>query len=461
MSNLYNCHAHVFNLDCAPLRFLDMYTGRRLGSVLRAVLKVPGATTLLVKLTNLFGKRFRLPLLQRYAAFLEIGSGISQVSVFEQQLQPHYPAGTRFVLLALNMDYMGAGAATLNYDTQLWQLLEVRKRHPNTCLPFLCLDPRMGTAAQNLAFAEKWLKRGFVGLKLYPSLGFFPFDERLDLVYAFAQKHQVPVLTHCSRGGIYYQGELAPHLRWPPLPPALRQRIAEATEPGKPFKLGDNEFPLPVEEGRFSFRNDVFSDLLLEPRLYDLVLARYPELKLCLAHYGGGDEILAYLKAQEKAPQSPAAAQLPEEAPANWYAGVRWLMRKYPNVYTDVAFTLAEGPVVFRGRAENELFQTLAADLSQQSPYRDRLLFGTDFFMVSRLQAEQTLAGELMQYLLKMPPEADAPSSWQRLATDNPTCFLHSEFYVPVERIGQPICRRAYAPALPPEPGLRPLPVSI
>lgn len=439
MGTIYNCHAHIFNLDCAPLRFMDVYTGRRLGRVLRFLLEIPGVTPALVRTVGLLGKRFRLPLLTRYAAFLDIGSGVSQVSVFEKQLLPHYPPGTRFVLLALNMDHMSAGAATLNYETQLWQLLEVRKRHPDTCLPFLCIDPRMGSARQNLAFVQKWLKRGFVGLKLYPSLGFFPFDERLDLVYEFAQQHQVPVLAHCSRGGIYYQGELTHQLRWPALPAALLPQIQAASPP---FKLGDHAFPLPVPTGKLSFRNDQFSDLLLEPRLYDLVLARFPELKLCLAHYGGGDEIAAELNNP-----TPPGHTAP---PANWYRGVQWLMRKYPNVYTDVAFTLAEGTTVFRGHPKDVLFQTLAQDLQAGSPYQDRLLFGTDFFLVSRLQPENTLAGELTQYLLQSGPAGAV--AWQHLATDNPARFLDSSFYTPVEHVGQPPLRRPYQPNA--EPGL-------
>ncbi|UOQ73562.1 amidohydrolase family protein [Hymenobacter cellulosilyticus] len=401
-------------------------------------------TTILVRVVGLLGKRFRLPLLTRYAAFLDIGSGVSQVSLFEKQLLPHYPPGTRFVVLALNMDHMSAGQATLNYESQLWQLLEVRKRHPDTCLPFLCIDPRMGSAEQNLAFVKKWLCRGFVGLKLYPSLGFFPFDERLDLVYEYAQLHQVPVLTHCSRGGIYYQGELTHQLRWPQLPADLLPQIHAANPP---FKLGDNSLPLPVKPGKLSFRNDHFSDLLLEPRLYDLVLARFPELKLCLAHYGGGDEIAAELKNPEKL--------TPTAPPTNWYQGVRWLMRKYPNVYTDVAFTLAEGTTaVFRGQPKDILFETLAQDLQVDSPYQDRLLFGTDFFLVSRLQPEKTLAGELTQYLLQTGPTG--AKAWQHLATDNPARFLHSSFYTPVERRGQPVGPQPYTPNA--EPGLTPLP---
>jgi predicted TIM-barrel fold metal-dependent hydrolase len=458
MRHVYNCHAHIFNLDCAPLRFLDAYPG---GAILRQGLNwlsaIPGAIPALVRLL----RRGRWPLLQRYAAFLDIGTGISQVSVFEQKLLPNYPPGTRFVVLALNMDHMGAGAATLNYESQLWQLLEVRKRHPNTCLPFLCIDPRMGSATENLAFVQKWLARGFVGLKLYPSLGFFPFDERLDLVYALAEEQQLPVLTHCSRGGIYVQGPLAPALRQPPLPAALRPQLT-------PAMLADlfTTYPLAAETTFVAnASNDSFSDQLLDPRLYDLVLARFPTLKLCLAHYGGGDELFAAVTH----PAAPTAAP-----PTNWYAAVQWLMAKYPNVYTDVSFTLAEGPSVFRKQAPR-LFEQLAADLLAGSPYRHRILFGTDFFLVTRLQPETTLAGALMHYLLALPPTAvqlaaaaspaaaqaaaaqAGAEAWQRLATDNPAAFLHSACYTPVERLGQPPSLTPYVPPAAPPPGLVPL----
>lgn len=400
--NIYNCHTHLFNLDCTPNRFLGGMMGGWLGRVgarlLQGVLALPTVTGVFLRLAK------RFPFARKYAAFLKIGSSLSPLAIFEQHLLPAYPAGTRFVVLPINFDWMGAGTATLNQESQLWQLLEVRKRYPDTCLPFVSLDPRQGSAEENVAFVAKWVSRGFVGLKLYPSLGFYPFDARLDKVYAYAQEHGLPIMTHCSRGGIYYQGALTEALRAPVLP------VGPTTPRPDPPTLYGQQFPL-QSPGRET--NDAFCDFFLDPRAYHLVLDRYPRLKLCLAHYGGSAEIQAFL--------NPTAPLDPLD---NWYAGVRWLMARYENVYTDVSYTLAD----------QALFPTLVRDLltpaagQPVSPYRERMLFGTDFFMTTQEKPEAALATELMTDLLD---RAKDPAAWQQLAHTNPVRFLKSDFYTP------------------------------
>lgn len=403
---VYNCHTHLFNLDCTPNRFLGGFAGGWFGKVgarlLQGLLAVPVGKKLTLRLANQF------PFARKYAAFLKIGTSLSPLAMFEQELMPAYPAGTRFVVLPINFDLMGAGTATLNQESQLWQLLEVRKRYPNTCLPFVSMDPRQGTAAENRAFVERWMNRGFVGIKLYPGLGFYPFDARLDGVYAFAEEHGLPVMTHCSRGGIYYQGPITPAFRNPDLP------VGPNTPLPNPLALYGTDFPLrrPDKES-----NDTFCDFFLDPRAYQRVLDRYPKLKLCLAHYGGSEEVAAFPKSTNPTPANPT------DPLDNWYAGVRDLMTNYDNVYTDVSYTLAD----------NALFPTLAQDVltpaaGQKVPYQERVLFGTDFFMSSQEKAETQLATELMNDLLN---RANSPTAWQQIANTNPVKYLQSTFYTP------------------------------
>ena len=404
---IYNCHTHLFNLDCTPKRFLGGMVGSWFGRIgarlLQGLLAVPIGKTATLWLANKF------PFARKYAAFLRIGTSLSPLTIFEQELLPAYPEGTRFVVLPINFDLMGAGVAVLNQESQLWQLLQVRKRYPNTCLPFISLDPRQGSAQENKNFVEKWVNRGFVGIKLYPSLGFYPFDARLDKVYEYAEANNLPIMAHCSRGGIYYQGCITAGLRNPALP------VGPNTPLPQPLTLYDEPLPLAHPDRQ---TNDTFCDYFLDPRAYHRVLDRYPKLKICLAHYGGGEEVQAFLKPPKPADPSPPANPL-----NNWYAGVRWLMDTYPNVYTDVSYTLAD----------TTLFETLAQDVltpaaGQKSPYRERLLFGTDFFMSSQEKDETKLAAELMTDLVS---RAKDPLAWEQLATRNPKNYLKSAFYTP------------------------------
>jgi hypothetical protein len=53
-------------------------------------------------------------MLNRLAAFLELSDATSAKQVFER-LADQYPKSTRFVLLALDMDFMNAGTAREDY----------------------------------------------------------------------------------------------------------------------------------------------------------------------------------------------------------------------------------------------------------------------------------------------------------------------------------------------------------
>ncbi len=47
----------------------------------------------------------------------------------------------------------------------------------------------------------------FAGFKIYPALGYYPFDERLLPLWKYAADNGIPIMTHCIRGVIYYRGK--------------------------------------------------------------------------------------------------------------------------------------------------------------------------------------------------------------------------------------------------------------
>src|SRR6185436_827568 len=49
-------------------------------------------------------------------------------------------------------------------------------------------------------------KKKFNGFKIYPALGYYPFDVQLLPLWKYAADHQIPILTHCIRGTIFYRG---------------------------------------------------------------------------------------------------------------------------------------------------------------------------------------------------------------------------------------------------------------
>lgn len=67
--------------------------------------------------------------------------------------------------------------------------------HRDTLVGFLSIDPTVEGWRREMFEGHQEL--GLLGIKLLPMYaGFRPDDERLDAIYAYAQKHQLPVLLH-------------------------------------------------------------------------------------------------------------------------------------------------------------------------------------------------------------------------------------------------------------------------
>lgn len=274
----------------------------------------------------------------------------------------------RFVLLSLDMDFMGAGRAPEPFLSQLDDLRALKELHPDTALPSVCADPRREGVTELVKQCIE--EHGFSGIKLYPPLGFYPFDNRLDGVYAYAEAKGVPIIAHCSRGGVHLKSvqlyDVSPH----PLNPSLRFKREAAA------KLADH------------FAN---------PRNYAQVLVKFPKLKVCLAHLGGADEWSKYLgdtwsfgTRQFTDPRDVSSWFTPEAwlCDESWLSIVMNLVRAYPNVYADSSYT-----------SVLPWSQPLLKVLVNTSDLRSRILFGTDFYMVRMAATERVYSVNVRGYL--------------------------------------------------------------
>ncbi len=332
----YNCHTHSFNNRHVPEYFLSVKgLGRFAAKAAAGLINITGPW--LVKVLSID------PTTKKYANFLAVGIEKTQDMIFEM-VKAKYPAGTRIVVLPLNFQFMGAGKLKVPYVQQLAELIDLKKKYPDECLPFVFIDPRMGTAQENADFVKKYIDLGFSGIKLYPSLGYYPFDERMSLVYEYAQDYNVPILTHCSRGGIHYvnQGKTIPpdFLNPTNLNPAVPPNIDASESDMSDFK---NNF--------------------IKPEHYEGVLAAYPALKLCFAHFGVDDD-------------TPYPTTDPQHPKDNWYQEIIRLMTAYDNVYTDISYSLTQDKFM-KG------FSSDYAD-GRLDAIKERILFGTDFFMIEQ-----------------------------------------------------------------------------
>lgn len=400
MNTIYNCHIHVFNARYVPEYFLyGMAEGmpKKTAKTVGIALKTPVLKYLVIEALQRFGT----PSQKRFIEFLRIGVQRTQDTLFEN-VMANYPAGTRAVVLPLNFRYMGAGEEGIRYEQQLDGLIEVKKKNPDTCLPFVCIDPRMGTPAQNRDFVKKYIEKGFKGIKLYPSLGYYPYDPGLELVYQYAVQNNLPVMTHCSRGGIYYNdAHSVQQLHSISMNPQVHTILHE---PGTAPKKREYNYTTCATK---DFKNN-----FLDPENYVDVLLKFPSLKICLAHFGGD---LGELEVRVNNPNA-----------WTWYDKVKALINdpRFPNVFADISYSLYSKKNMALFKQDLYLDPLAAPDAqARQQHLRSRILFGTDFFMT--LQEDKVtefgLHSETMQFL--------GVPDFMQIANTNPSEYLRSAVY--------------------------------
>ena len=390
-------------------------------------------------------------------------------------LKNQYPADTGFVVLPMDMEYMKAGKPKkkARYRQQMAELAAVRRAHPNNCYPFVFADPRRFVPAteeinyqpgDKIYFDYDIIKEGsrnkivlrdcfikdlvethhFSGFKIYPALGYYPFDEKLLPLWKYAADNGLPVLTHCIRGTIYYRGWKKPGWYEHPVFEEFSGRNAN----------GDMQFrPLILPERKnmnfsVNFTHPMNYLCLLEEPLLRKIIGRSTDqrlqslfgykdpdtalssnlrhLKLCMGHFGGDDEWKNFLEKDRdnyssKLNEFPAsgldffndtdnnASRSKTEQiwkGADWYTIICSMMLQYPQVYADISYILHQ----------HMLITPLLTQTLQNPGLRKRVLFGTDFFVVRNHNSDKDLLGLMMGGLR----EAD----FDVIARENPREFL-------------------------------------
>jgi len=362
---------------------------------------------------------------------------------------------------------------TTFYD-QLNELRELKnspefkdiENNKDILFPFIHADPRRLT--QDKDFYE-YLKEGllsgdFSGIKLYPPLGYFPFDIRLKPVYDLALEHNLPIMIHCSMGPVWYRGSLrtlrndgyfnGKEFRHPITDAKLEGRNSRSFTPHFTHPL--NYFYLmncPQELGAFWQRciKEQYFDLEGLPmgEFTEEHLKKYKNLKICLGHYGGSLEWRRYMDnawlPKERPDLSTAAGikniihgkngmwkyqinESPEKKckrgrelkAMNWFSIISKLLqledgnRKddndtkafFPNLYADISYNLSD----------QRMHPLLKVRLETDPLIRKKILFGTDFYMVAMKMTERRATINLRAFL--------GEENFRRIAVKNPKVFL-------------------------------------
>nr|WP_321224410.1 hypothetical protein [uncultured Psychroserpens sp.] len=364
----------------------------------------------LLALGNLFSPQSkaafkRFTTIGRYATYSKSG----QRKVFDL-LEKTYDTNTKFVVLPMDMDYMEAGKPIANYMEQLQELLKVTSNNKDQLLPFVFVDPRRITDVNinlNGFSYQKYvksnlLKQKFYGIKMYPALGYYPFDKNLIETYKFAQEHQIPITTHCIEGTVFYRGKKKKE--WSHHP------ILKYTK-----KKAEGPIPIPLPQTKnFDFTTNFSHPLNYHCLLDKDLLSSYlgeeidlSKLKICLAHFGGSKEWLRYTddnwnnynnNISHSSRQAYFNSKIKNTLThgstrtiwwnASWLSIIYDLMIKYDGVYTDISF------IVFN----EELFPLLKY-LLQDDKVKHKIIFGTDYYVVAQKNTEKALFQNLRSYI--------------------------------------------------------------
>ncbi len=362
---IHNCHTHSFVTDHVPNWFLKFIPI----SLLRAFhLLKP-----LAHFLHWLGRWKYFATMNHYATYLGISGRQKQEEVFTY-MQGFYPRETRFAILSMDFEGMKRGNPYIPYLKQLEELAGLKKKYKELILPFICIDPRRNKI---LELTKEYIEQhNFSGIKLYPSLGYFPDDVRLFPVYQYAEENNIPITTHCIPvNAVYYSGKITGEML------SKAKSIDPAAKKNSNFK---------------------FARYFNHPLNYLNVLKEFPELKINIAHFGGNTEWDSYLDESWN-----SMAQVTKEK--SWFAIIRDDIigsGKYDNVYTDISFTVYD----------SKLFPLLKSTLKNDH-VRKKILFGSDFYMLEKNRTERRFSYDVRGYL-------DEKDYWQ-IAELNPKKFLN------------------------------------
>ncbi len=203
-------------------------------------------------------------------------------------------------------------------------------------IPFLPVDPRRcdkQDGNENLyslflkAFSDKG--NSFFGVKCYPSLGYLPSDMRLDPIFKICSEKNIPVMTHCG-------GEIVS---------TYEKSFKYHGETG----LIDFIIPGDNRTERAKFLNN--------PSLWEPVLKKYNNLKLCFGHFGGDTNWEEY---------SNSVSNNRIQKIISMLKNPEW------NVFADFSYNIVE---------EN-LFDKFYSFLNSNREISHKILFGTDYWVV-------------------------------------------------------------------------------
>jgi len=376
------------------------------------------------------------------------------------KLVHQYPPQTKFIVLPMDMEYMDAGELQKGskYPDQMAELAKIKSQSTNkdAILPFVFVEPRRikgdkkqlnysfnkrtGEVKLEDCFIKEYIEeKEFSGFKIYPALGYYPFDEALLPLWKYAADKEIPIMTHCIKGTIFYRGTKKKEWNQHPIFKEYinleRKELGPLLLPQKKnldfsinFTHPLNYLVLLKEE---LLRLWVGKGSITTQELFGYTNDETPlkrdlsHLKICLAHFGGEDQWERYLESD----RYNYAAQLKINPKTginfiytnegdfswkkledcwkyvDWYSIICSMILQHTNVYADISYILHD----------KAIFDLLKETIDHPG-LGEKVLFGTDFFVVRNHMAEKNLLVQTKGNL--------SDEQFKKIAQRNPNKYL-------------------------------------
>ena len=428
-----NVHTHLFCLNDVPDDFLPLFmdSKRKAWLINKLVRSKLGAN--LTGIIKMLTKGNAM--VQRFIRIMEAGRFNDSSNMYALLRENYGGQDFRFVALTLNLDHIGGGNSKI-FNGQLESVIAAKKKSedPDSILLFLGLDPRSYRNGQDMLDDVKsrfdtmvpgtdWTP--FSGLKIYPSTGFFPFDEKLKPTFEWAADNGVPVLSHnYYLGGVFLNNQTA-----------IGSNFANAWDP---YQLNGNgawyigpRYELRGAKPDSRKANLYSSSYFMEPECYRPMLTWFRDvygkpLKICFAHFGGLRQMRLYRESVSG--QSSGISDLLELYPIgvskqNWHTQILNLMQDLPEVYTDISFMTSEFDY------KKEAYWKLLLPYMNNSKLADKILFGTDYYMAEKGQSGERDVYRSFREAADGTPFPPGSTMWRQLAYHNVDNFLRSTYH--------------------------------
>jgi predicted TIM-barrel fold metal-dependent hydrolase len=207
-----------------------------------------------------------------------------------------YKDKMRFVHFMMDMEKAYKQPAKVYYPffpQQLQNMKKLQLQHPEKIIGFSAFDPRRDNW-ENIADASN--ASGFSGYKFYPAMGYLPYEDsdlavrdRIDKFFAYCVERDRPIFVHCTPIG---------------------------------------------------FETKEHYGLNTHPKHWANVLLKFPDLRLCFGHAGGGQADRDDAAGKKKYYGWTAKTSAQWEDPDNFARIIATLCTQYKNVYCEVAYII-------------------------------------------------------------------------------------------------------------------------